>query len=119
MTTVEIRQLTLLDDRSAFSSGHAALDQFFQKYAGQNQFRLRIGTTYVATAEGRIVGFATVAAGAIEPAQISTIVRGLPAYSAPVLRLARFAVDRSAQGGGVGKDLIRFVLRLAVQMSSW
>ena len=98
MTTVEIRQLTLLDDRSAFSSGHAALDQFFQKYAGQNQFRLRIGTTYVAT---------------------STIVRGLPAYRAPVLRLARFAVDRSAQGGGVGKDLIRFVLRLAVQMSSW
>jgi GNAT superfamily N-acetyltransferase len=118
MQSVEIRQLTPLDDRSGFSSGHAALDQFFRKYAGQNQFRLRIGTTYIAVAEGRIVGYATVSAGAIEPARISSLVRGLPSYQAPVLRLARMEVAQSAQGSGLGKDLLRFACRLAVQMST-
>lgn len=117
MTSVEIRQLTPLDDRSEFSSGHAALDQFFRKYAGQNQFRLRIGTTYIAVAGGRIIGYVTVAAGTIEPARIAPLVRGLPAYQAPVLRLARMAVERSAQGSGLGRGLLHFACKLAVQMS--
>lgn len=45
---IEIRSLQINDDRKSFSSGDADLDRFFHKYAGQNQFRLHIGTTYVA-----------------------------------------------------------------------
>jgi predicted N-acetyltransferase YhbS len=33
-----------------------------------------------------------------------------------VLRLARLAIDQSAQGQGLGLELLRFVLRLALQM---
>ena len=44
----EIKRLKLEHDRSQFCSGNADLDRFFVRYAGQNQFRHHIGTTYVA-----------------------------------------------------------------------
>ncbi len=44
--------------------------------------------------------------------------RKLPRYPLPVLRLARLAVDRSTQGQGLGLQLLRFVLRLALRMAS-
>jgi hypothetical protein len=58
---VEIRPLARDDDRGGFSCGQNELDRFFEHYAGQNQFKLHLAVTYVALAEGRIVGFATVA----------------------------------------------------------
>ncbi len=41
----------------------------------------------------------------------------LPVYPLPVLRLARLAVDHSARGRGLGKELLRHALRLAVHMA--
>lgn len=46
--TVEVRRLEPHDDRTRFRSGNVELDRFFLRYAGQNQFRHHIGTTYVA-----------------------------------------------------------------------
>ena len=43
--------------------------------------------------------------------------RKLPGYPLPVLRLARLGVDRSAQGHGIGLQLLRFVLRLGIRMA--
>lgn len=43
-----IRSLAPGDDRSAFRSGNIDLDRFFQRFAGQNQFRHYVGVTYVA-----------------------------------------------------------------------
>jgi len=45
---IEIRPLAKDDDRSGFSCGQPDLDRFFQHYAGQNQFKLRLAVTYVA-----------------------------------------------------------------------
>ena len=45
------------------------------------------------------------------------VLRRLPRYPLPVLRLARLAVDRSAQGQGLGLQLLRFVLRLSLKMA--
>ena len=58
---MEIRALRASDDRSPFQSGDEALDRFFHRYAGQNQFRHYIGVTYVAVDGRRILGFTTVA----------------------------------------------------------
>ena len=114
---MEIRALRASDDRSYFRSGDSDLDRFFEKYAAQNQFRHHIGTTYVAV-EDRILGYVTVAAGHIEIEALPAAARKrLPRYPLPILRLARLAVDQSAQGRGRGHELLRFVLRLAVQMS--
>jgi len=115
---MEIRPLRESDDRLRFQSGDADLDRFFRLFAGQNQFRHHVGVTYVAVESSRILGFATISAGHIEIEDLPISARRkLPRYPLPILRLARLAVDESAQGRGVGAQLLRFVLKLAVHMS--
>jgi predicted N-acetyltransferase YhbS len=112
---VTVRQLREADDRTAFRSGHEDLDRFFQRYAGQNQFRLHIGTTYVALDDaGTIVGFVTVASCSIEVKDLSKkLAKKLPSYPIPALRLARMAVAQGQQRQGVGAFLMKAVFLLA------
>jgi GNAT superfamily N-acetyltransferase len=116
---VAVRRLEPSDIRTNFESGDVDLDRFFVRYAGQNQFRHHIGTTYVAVDEdGLVQGFATVAASELTVARLSEKQRKhLPAYPIPVLRLARLAVDRRAQGQGIGTALLRAVFALAHGMA--
>lgn len=105
------------DDRTAFCSGDIDLDRFFQRFAGQNQFRHHIGTTYVAVVGARIVGYATVSAGEMSAESLPRpLRRRLPSYPLPVLRLARRAVDESLQGRGIGNLLLRAMLILALEI---
>lgn len=115
----QIRRLSPDDDRTDFRSGDVDLDRFFIRYAGQNQFRHHIGTTYVAVDEdGFLAGFATVTPSEITPELIpKTKRKKLPRYPLPVLRLARLATDERAKGHGVGGTLVRAVLHLAAQMA--
>jgi len=116
---MEIRALHEGDDRSQFRSGDADLDRFFQRFAGQNQFKHYVGVTYVAVETGRILGFVTVAPGHVEIDGLPTSVRKkLPRYPLPVLRLARLAVDEGVRSQGLGGQLLRFVLQLALRMAS-
>jgi GNAT superfamily N-acetyltransferase len=115
---MEIRALHEGDDRSLFRSGDPDLDRFFQRFAGQNQFKHYLGVTYVAVETGRILGFATVAPGHVEIDGLPSAVRKkLPRYPLPVLRLARLAVDETLRGQGLGAQLLRFVLQLALRMA--
>jgi predicted N-acetyltransferase YhbS len=114
--TILVRQLRESDDRTTFRSGHADLDVFFARYAGQNQFKLHIGTTYVAVDEsGSIVGFLTVASCSIEVAGLpkKKLTRRLPSYPIPALRLARMAVDTAKQRAGVGSPLMKALFIVA------
>jgi len=113
----EVRLLAAADDRSSFLSGDEQLDLFFRRYAGQNQFRHHIGTTYVAVENAAILGFATVTVGHLEIEHLSpTLRKKLPDYPLSILRLARLAVDRNAQGKGVGGHLMRTVFTLAIEL---
>ncbi|MEX0671095.1 MAG: GNAT family N-acetyltransferase, partial [Pirellulales bacterium] len=106
------------DDRSSFSSSDIELDRFFRNYAGLNQFRLHLGTTYVALGDGTVVGYATVAPGSIAIDQLPRPERRrLPSYPLPILRLARLAVAIPHQGRGIGSRLVRFSLELAREMA--
>jgi len=116
---MEVRALQLGDDRSAFRSGDPDLDSFLLKYAGQNQFRFHIGTTYVAVAAGRILGYVTVSVGEIRSEERSPeLAARFPRYPLPVLRLVRLAVDQAARGLGIGKALLRFVLGMCLEQSA-
>lgn len=116
---LEIRRLRPTDDRSTFQSGNIELDRFFHRFAGQNQFRHHIGTTYVSIENGAIVGFATVSAAELVVAALPASMRKrLPQYPLPVLRLARLAVDERAQGRGIGSALLKAVFTLAHRMAS-
>lgn len=116
MAEFRIRPLSPNDDRSRFASGQADLDRFFQHYAGQNQFKLGLATTYVALAEEELVGFATVTGGSLDRDEVADprLRKRLPKYPLPILRLARLAVDLRAQGTGVGTALLRHVLHIAL-----
>lgn len=113
--TVEVRALRPEDDRQSFRSGDEALDLFFHRYAGQNQFRHHVGVTCVAVAKDRIQGFVTVSPGQLEAPTLPSG-RRMPPYPVPILRLARLAVDRAVQGGGVGRLLLRHTFELAERM---
>jgi GNAT superfamily N-acetyltransferase len=116
---MEMRVLLPADDRSGFRSGNIELDRFFQRFAGQNQFRLHLGVTHVALEQGRILGFATVSAAQVKFAQLPDAERkGLPAYPVPVLRLSRLAISENDQGRGVGAALLRHVNRLALELAT-
>ncbi len=117
--TPTVRRLEPADDRTQFRSGNIDLDRFFARYAGENQFRHHIGTTYVAIDDhGVILGFATIAASELTTASLSASQRKhFPAYPIPVLRLARLAVDSRAQRRGIVHALLRAVFALALRMS--
>jgi predicted N-acetyltransferase YhbS len=115
---MEIRALRQSDERSTFHSGDEALDRFFHRYAGQNQFRHHLGVTYIAIDGERILGFLTVAPRHLEVEGLPERARQkLPRYPVPVLGLARLAVDESARSSGLGNQLLRFALGLASKVA--
>jgi|PlaIllAssembly_1097288.scaffolds.fasta_scaffold38265_3 GNAT superfamily N-acetyltransferase len=114
---VRIRPLQRSDDRSGFRSGNIDLDRYFQRYAGQNQFRHHLGTTYVAVTAERICGFATVNPGELTADSIPKSLRArLPAYPLPILRISRLAVDERDQGKGLGRLLLKAMFGMALDL---
>jgi GNAT superfamily N-acetyltransferase len=115
---IEIRALREDDNRDGFRSGDVELDRFFHKFAGQNQFRLHIVTTYVAVRDSEILGFVTLSATSIMIEDLPKSERKrLPKYPLPALRLARLAVAESVQGQGRGKQLLKAVFAIAHDMA--
>jgi len=116
---IEIRKLHKNDDRSSFSSGDIEIDRFFVNFAGQNQFKHKIGTTYVACMpkSNRPLGYATVSIGSINIENIKKKeFSKLPNYPIPILRLARLGVDQNYQKKGLAKMLLRHILFLALEL---
>lgn len=116
---LEIRILKKSDDRSSFSCGEIELDYFFQKYAGQNQFKHFIGTTYVATDNKEIFGFITVSVGHITTDELpKTLQKKFPNYPLPILHILRVGVDKKYQNQGIGKELIFSAFKLAIEQKN-
>lgn len=114
-----IRALRPEDDRSTFRSGNDDLDRFFRRYAGQNQFRHHIGTTYVAVDRNDGIGaFVTVSPSQLEVIHLPRrMQKRLPRYPVPVLRVARLAASEAVRGAGLGSALLGFVLELAIRLA--
>jgi GNAT superfamily N-acetyltransferase len=104
-------------DVSAFDCGAVELTEWLQRYALQN---LHAGnaSTYVASRGGRVVGYYALATSGVEKAQAPDRVKkgGVPSH-VPCLLLARLAVDRSEQGGGLGRGLFVDALRRSARVS--
>lgn len=113
-----IEQLTARHRRDDFDCGDAALNDFLRRRSGQQQ-RKGFGTTYVALADNGadVIGFVTVSVGQIATRTLPEHLK-LPRYPAPIFRIGRLAVDRCAQGQGLGQDLLAFALHLALEFSS-
>lgn len=112
-----IRRLLAGDDTSSFRCGDAEYDLFLQRYAGQNQDRMFVGTTYVAADGRRVIGYVTVAVGRLDRDDLPEgSRRSLPRYPLPVLRLARLAVDEAYQSRGLGRRLAAQAFAVALHV---
>jgi GNAT superfamily N-acetyltransferase len=96
-------------DRAAFDCGDADLNSWLQKFARQNH-ESGGAKTFVATPveeTHRILGFYSLAPASIDFTRAPLVIKkGLGRYEVPVYRLGRLAVDRSAQGKGLGGGLL-------------
>ncbi len=110
---IDIRILKREDDRSTFSCGKVELDYFFQKFAGQNQFKHYIGTTYIAVEGQKILGFVSVSVATLTNDEIA--LQKLPNYPLPVLKIARLGVDKRYQNLGIGRKLLKAMFQLALE----
>lgn len=106
-------------DRSAFACGKPSLDDFIRTRVSQYEKR-RLGKTFVAVSEGekRVIGYYTLAAGAVRFEQLPTEAsRKLPKHPVPIILLARLAVDQSAQGKRLGEGLLLDSLQRSLDLS--
>jgi GNAT superfamily N-acetyltransferase len=106
-------------DRSAFACGKPSLDDFIRTRVNQYEKR-RLGKTFVAVPDGeqRVIGYYTLAAGAVAFQHLPTETsRKLPKHPIPVILLARLAVDQSAQGKRLGEGLLLDALGRSLDLS--
>jgi len=97
----------ILDD---FDCGVETLNLYLKKFAQINN-QNNSGRTYAATRDNLVVGYYTLAAGSVTKKEAPERVgKGLPGHPIPVIILARLAVDKTEQGIGFGKSLLRDAL---------
>ena len=114
-----IERLSRAHDRSGFDSGNAPLDVFLRTLVRQYEKR-NLGRTFVLVRPGspRVLGYHTLASGSISFENLPrTAARKLPGHPAPVVLLARLAVDRSVRGQGLGERLLLDALDRALTLS--
>ena len=108
-----IQELRSQHVRAEFSCGHDSLDAFIRNYASQNQ-KTGINQTFVALKPGDLIvqGYYSLAAGSVKLDNLTDEQRkGLPRYPIPVALLGRLAVDKRAQGQGLGEHLLLDAMR--------
>jgi GNAT superfamily N-acetyltransferase len=96
-------------NRKGFDCGSPPLNEYLDRYARQNH-ESGGAKTFVAVLKSepaRILGFYSISPGSIEFARVpAKLTKKLGRYDVPVFRLGRLAIDRSAQGQGLGGDLL-------------
>jgi GNAT superfamily N-acetyltransferase len=115
----QIGPLLNAHERGEFCCGKTPLDNFIRTLANQYGKR-RLGRTYVATRQGekRILGYYTLAAGAISFSHLpETTAKKLPKHPVPVALLGRLAVDQTVQGQGLGRVLLVDALQRCLDLS--
>lgn len=106
MTLACPQPLTDHHDTENFSCGIEALDVWLKRRAMKNQIT-GASRTFVVCEESRVVGYYALASSAITIAATTGRFRRNMPDPIPVVVLARLAVDRTYQGKGLGRALVR------------
>lgn len=120
--TADNRQLSVVQKLNAsheldsFDCGKEPLNRFVQRFALSNQKAGSARTYVVCRGERRVVGYYSLAVGAVEPsAAPGRVSKGLARHPIPVMLLARLAIDKSEQGRGLGTALLKDALLRTAQ----
>lgn len=107
--------LTKSHEIAGFDCGKPPLNDFLIKYALQNQASGG-ARTYVMARGSHVIGYYSLTPASVSPESApGRVTKGQGHYPVPVILMARFAVDESEQGKGLGKALLRDALRRALQ----
>jgi len=100
---------------TGFDCGVEELNDFLIRHALANH-QAGSARTYVATSQGSVAGYYSLAASQIAHASATArLKKGLAAYPIPVVLLARLAVDARWQGRKLGQALLKdAILRVLV-----
>ena len=102
-------------DAGTFDCGNAALNEWLRRYAWQNQ-RANAAKTFVVCLGRKIIGYYSLAVGAVDHAAAPARIRkGLARHPIPVMVLARLAVDINHQGKKIGRGLLKDALLRTLQ----
>jgi GNAT superfamily N-acetyltransferase len=102
-----IEKLTRVHAVEDVDCGKEPLNRFLQRYALQNQ-QAAASQTYVGLVDNELIGYYTLAFGAVEHEEAPARVRkGLARYPIPLMVLARLAVSSDWQRRGVGAALLK------------
>jgi GNAT superfamily N-acetyltransferase len=93
-------------DLTQFDSGEPALDEWLRRRASKNE-ESGASRTYVVCAGVRVVGYYSLAVGAVAHEQSPGKVRRNMPDPVPVIVLGRLAVDKSFHGQGIGAGLLK------------
>jgi GNAT superfamily N-acetyltransferase len=107
-------RLSAQHDVSGFDSGEPALDDWLRRRAAQNELS-GASRTYVVCAGKAVVGYYSLAAGAIAHAEAPGRIRRNMPNPVPVMVLGRLAIDRAWHGRGLGTGLLRDAVLRIVQ----
>jgi GNAT superfamily N-acetyltransferase len=106
--------------RTDFDCGIESLNDFLKRYALQN-LKKNVNVTIVAVSEEnpkKILGYYSVSMAQVNFENLPAyLAKGIPRYPVPAMRIGRFAVDRTAQGAGLGGELLRHALYRALELS--
>jgi GNAT superfamily N-acetyltransferase len=100
-------------DLSEFDSGEPLLDDWLRRRAERNEAS-GASRTYVVCVGKRVIGYYTLAAGAVAHADAPGRIRRNMPEPIPVMILGRLAVDQAFHGQGVGTGLLRDAVLRAV-----
>ncbi len=115
-----IAPLTKAHDRADFHCGVEPLDLYIQKQAGQD-IRRRISRVFVATLRDgskKVLGYYSLSSLAVDLSQLpNKFARKLPKHPIPAALIGRLAVNKAAQGNGVGKMLPADAIKRTLSVS--
>ncbi|MFY9329564.1 MAG: GNAT family N-acetyltransferase [Georgfuchsia sp.] len=98
-----------------FDCGYDDLNRFISRFALNSQ-SAGSAQTYVALTDEKVIGYYSLAVGAVAHSQAPTrMVKGLARHPVPVMLLARLAVDNEAKGKGLGVALLHDALARTLQ----
>lgn len=108
MTLQRPRPIESADSTAGFDSGEPSLDRYLVDRALANHVS-DVARCYVCAESdsGRVVGYYTLSAVAVEHAGLPGRARRNAPNPVPAVLLGRLAVDRQAQGSGLGPLLVR------------
>ncbi len=102
------------DDTTDFDCGHKDTNEFLKDDAIEYQ-NLSLATTYVLKdAESKIIGFVSLAMGAIKTSQVKEgVIPGVKISQYPGMKIGQLGITKERQGQDLGEFLLMTSIKLA------